>query len=442
MLARFLRGLLAGREQTRAQLAPGALRELVGALVRADRCDEALAAAHAAASGDPRSREARFCLAFALHKLHQPARALEEVEAALAASPDDADLHDLRGSVRLELRQLEPAIEDFERALALRPGFALAGFHLALARLLGADYERGWEGYELRRLNHPGPAPLAPEWDGSPLAGRSVLVRSEQGLGDEIMFASLLPELIAAARAVSVECDPRLVPLFARSFPRAFVFGRQPDERLPEHVVRSPPDIQTRAGSLARFMRRTVNDFPRHGGYLSADQAKVARWRARLAALGPGIKVGVSWVGGVRETRRALRSLALERLLLLAGPGSTHLVSLQYTAGAARDVADASRHGADIVHWQEAIDDYDETAALVCALDAVVSVCTTVVHLAGALGRPAFVLVPFSPEWRYGFSGPQMPWYPSVRLLRQPAPGDWDAPIRQAAAELARIAGR
>ena len=409
--------------------------------MQADDYDGALAlavAANAVARG-PAVFEAQLLLGRAQQKLHAPELALECFETASRLRADDPDLYDFRGSLYQELGRLPEAFADFDRALALRPVFALASFHLAMARLLVGDFERGWEGYELRRLSAEyasAPAGL-PRWDGSPLEGRTILVTREQGLGDEIMFASMLPQLLAQARACVVECDPRLVATFRRSFPAATVFGTEPCGGLPQSISPSSIDVRIEAGSLAGLLRRRAADFPRRAGYLRADPARVARWRERLAGVGPGLKVGLSWTGGVRRTRRELRSLALEQLLPLLRTPGVRFVSLQYTAEARDDIEELrARHGIQVEHWPEAIDDYDQTAALVCALDLVISVCTSLVHLGGALGRPVWVMAPVSPEWRYGLAGDSMPWYPSVRLFRQAAYRQWEPVIGAVAAEL------
>ena len=183
--------------------------------------------------------------------------------------------------------------------------------------------------------------------------------------------------------------------------------------------------------------RRSLADFPRHSGYLKADPVRTHEWRGRLHALGPGLKIGLSWRGGTPVSRVALRSIPLEawtRLFALAG---VRFVSLQYTEGAAAETAALARAGGPVVtHWQDAIDDYDETAALVSALDLTISVCTSVVHLAGALGRPVWVLAPQAAEWRYGTRGETLPWYPSARVFRQHESGDWEAVMRRVASEL------
>ena len=179
--------------------------------------------------------------------------------------------------------------------------------------------------------------------------------------------------------------------------------------------------------------------FPRHAGYLKADSARTEKWRRRLEDLGPGRKIGLSWTGGVRKTGRGLRSLTLDRFLPLLSLPDTQFISLQYTPDAEKQVEQFSKaHRISLHHWPEAIDDYEETAALVSAVDLVVSVCTSVVHLCGALHRPAWVLAPFSPEWRYGFRGASMPWYPSVRIFRQERFGDWEQVLADVQAELAR----
>lgn len=420
-------------------VAAAPLRAAFDAAMERDDYHAARALAEAALAREPGGFEPQLLLGRAFQKLHDPVRAMALFDAALAQRPEDAELRDFRGALLQETGRLDQACAEFARALELRPGFALAAFHLGMARLLAGDYERGWAGYELRRLS-AGYETLAsgrPRWDGAPLAGRTLLVAREQGLGDEIMFASLLPELAAQAGRLVVECDPRLVPLFRRSFPSATVFGTPAGGALPDAIAQAGIDFAIEVGSLSALLRRRAADFPRHAGYLRADPARVRHWRAQLDALGAGPKIGIAWTGGVRRTRRELRSMDLGELLpLLRLPGA-RFVSLQYTPGAQRELeALRARHGIEVAHWPEAIADYEETAALVCALDGVASVCTAVVHLAGALGRRALVMAPVSPEWRYGIHGETMPWYPSVRVFRQPSYGAWEPVVAAVAREV------
>lgn len=343
----------------------------------------------------------------------------------------------------LRIGRFERALEVLEQILAVEPNNVEARWNRSHLLLGSGRYVEGWRDYDYRRLLKSRPARLLPfaPWDGEPLEGKRIFVAAEQGLGDEIMFASCIPDLLSRAGEVHLECERRLAPLFARSFPAARVWPSD-HESAPLWLSELPPvDCFARAGSLPRYLRNGVEDFPPHPGYLKAAGRRVEHWRAQLGALGTGLKIGLSWRGGTQSTRSSMRSLPLAQLeALLCLPGC-RWVSLQY--GEVRAELDALRAAKDvsIVHWQAAIDDYDETAALVSALDLVVSVQTSAIHLAGALGQAALVLVPAAPEWRYGTSGERMPWYPSVRLYRQVVPGDWSHPLRRLIANVRERTG-
>jgi tetratricopeptide (TPR) repeat protein len=393
------------------------------------------------------------------------ARAVKLLEQALAARPDHAGaLNDLGLLLAREFGDFARGEALLRRALELAPeanharinlGWVLceqraygAGFGLldealtrdpgdqetrlirALSRLKCGELAAGWDDYEAR---HASPTarrrPFSfPQWDGTPLPEGRLLVFAEQGLGDQIMFASCLPDALERAPNCVIECEPRLGSLFARSFPAARVVTGPLRETMPDWVADAGPiHRQIALGSLPRLFRREARAFPPHLGYLRADPARVQAWRERLAACGPAPKVGISWRGGTLTSRRSLRSLELARFAPLMAGVRAQWVSLQYSDCSEELAALARDHGIAVHHWQEAIDDYDETAALVSALDVVVSVCTAIVHLSGSLGQRALVMVPYAAEWRYGAAGETMPWYPSVRMLRQRAPGDWDA---------------
>jgi hypothetical protein len=277
-----------------------------------------------------------------------------------------------------------------------------------------------------------------PKWSGEPLAGRRLLLISEQGLGDEMMFASTFAEAITEAEHCVIECDERLAGLFSRSFPQATFVGLcKVEERMWFHQLGKrlhalPPfDFWTATGNFVASRRRGKEAFPRHAGYLQADPARVAHWRARLDELGAGRHIGLSWRGGTAITNRTGRSMSLELLAPLLREPGTHFVCLQYGKCAEEITALEASHGIRVHHWPEALADYDETAALVAALDLVISVCTAVVHLAGALGRPVWVMAPQVAEWRYGHQDPSMIWYPSVTVHRQVRDGDWAPVIAQ-----------
>jgi len=236
---------------------------------------------------------------------------------------------------------------------------------------------------------------------------------------------------------VVLECDTKLEAIFQRSFPQCAVVSRQ-RTLANDWVTRlePKPDLQAAAGSLARCFRRSIEEFPAHRGFLKADPGSVSGWRATLEGLGPGLKIGLSWQGGVGYTGKTRRSLSLEQLLPVLRLPGIQFVNLQYTDARQEMSELESRHSVRVHHWQQAIDDYDQTAALVCALDGVLTVCTAIVHLTGALGRPALVMVPFGADWRYGATGERMAWYPSVRLLRQQRVAEWNDVLHEVSRRL------
>jgi tetratricopeptide (TPR) repeat protein len=392
-----------------------------------DRLEEAEAAFKRATVLDPSAPNAWTALGQVYRDLGEYPRARAAFEKALEIDGDYVDARVYLGLIALDELNPHRAIECFDQALARGPN-DLALWNITCARLLCGDWQRAWEFYELRwRSPDAVQRPFHfPTWDGSDLSGKTLLVYAEQGLGDEIMFASCYRELLVRVKHLVIECSPKLEKLLRRSFPQASVFGR--DKQAPVDWLDSAPkiDLQAACGTVASILRRSAANFPQQRGYLSADAGRVAYWRGRLAALGQGLKIGISWRGGSARTRARLRSVALADWQPLFALPNVFFISLQYHADAATELdAFAARYGIRIFHWQEAIDDYDETAALATAVDSIASVCTAIVHLGGALGRPIHALVPASPEWRYGLDGETMQWYPTVRLFRQARPGEW-----------------
>ena len=359
-------------------------------------------------------------LGIALRETGDLAGAHEALAAAHRTDPQDADIcADLAFSLQC-LGKTAEATALYERAIATQPQSANAHAGWALSLLGAGDYQRGWDEYEWR-LRVPGggirrefPFPL---WQGEDLSGRCLLVYSEQGIGDEIMFASCFRELTAMAGHCVFESSKRLVGLFGRSFPGATVLSRD-RSRTPDWAKLPKIDAHIAAGSVPRMLRKSAQHFPSHEGYLAADASRVQHWRARLDAAGAGLKVGLAWTGGLPGTLRASRSYPLQALSpLLSSPGAT-FVGLEFLDCSAA-VEEFNRGGGGRLHWwPEAVKTIDETAALVSALDLVISVTTATAHLAGALGRPTWVLVPAVPTWRYQWQGERMPWYPSMRILR------------------------
>lgn len=341
------------------------------------------------------------------------------------------------GLVHLNRCETKLSIEYSQKALAISPEFRAARHNLGLAYLMDRQWAEGWENYESsvgfnvdRKERVYG---TEERWDGT--KGKCVIAFGEQGLGDEISFASCVPDLVRDCSETVIECDERLRGLFARSFPEAHVYGTRYKDII-DWADRHEIQGRVAFGSLPKFYRNKDQDFPGKP-YLVADPERRIQWRALLDSLGNKPKIGISWQGGLNKTGKARRSVTLESMLPILKQDAT-FISVQYK-NAVEDIRLLEeKHGIVIHHWPRAVEarDYDETAALVAELDLVISVTTAVIHLAGGLGIPCLVLTPKHPMWRYGLTGEMMPWYESVRLIRQKKANDWLDPIHEAAYRL------
>jgi tetratricopeptide (TPR) repeat protein len=417
---------------------PDAVEALANVNLFLGHHDAAIAGYRRVIEANPHADSAWGNLGLALRAEHRLDEAQAALERALGLKPGQAETRLTLALLQVDRGELAAAEAALRDLCSAYPDLVEAHTALSHVMLLQGHFEQGWKEYAWR-LKLPEAQPDAdlpfPRWDGTPMPGKHLLITAEQGLGDQIMLMSCVPDAAHAFDAVTLECDPRLERIAARSFPRVRTShpgrgadsGRAQPQRL--------PDMQVRLGDLPGLCRRAFEDFPPHRGYLCADTARVAYWRSRLLASGSPPYIGISWRGGAARTRAAMRSIALEQWLpvLRATPGT--YVNLQY--GDCEPELDAVRaHGVGVVSFPDAIADYDETAALVAALDLVISVQTAVVHLAGALAKPAWVMVPVVPEWRYMAQGDRSPWYPSLRLFRQTQPDDWSDVIARIRSQL------
>jgi tetratricopeptide (TPR) repeat protein len=394
---------------------------------------EAVSAYRQAVAVDPELAQAHSNLGYVLFRdLAEYDEGARHIERALELAPDDAAALCNRIMVLDHIGRTDEALQLAGELLESDPGNAEARLNKALLLLKKGEFGRAWPDYEARkhtvfgRIHSDLPWP---EWDGSSLADRTVYVYPEQGIGDQIMFASCMPDVVSHAKGCALECDPRLAAIFRRSFEGAEILTKGA-WKSSQRLSLQPPDCKVAMGSLPGIFRHDLSAFPPHKGYLRADPAKIARWKARLAELPGRRTVGISWRGGLASTRQSLRSIALREWLPILSVPDVDFISLQYSD--VQHELDALRHaeGTDIKHWPEAIEDYDETAALVAAVDLVVSVQTAVVHLAGALGKRTWALISALPEWRYGAERSAMPWYPTVELIRQERANEWN-PVLQ-----------
>jgi tetratricopeptide (TPR) repeat protein len=328
-------------------------------------------------------------------------------------------------------RALKYAIEALEKDPA-NPK-ALANHGIACLEL--GRWKEGWEGWKYTHVTGDRPKRTyqgIPDWDGSP--GKTVIVSGDQGIGDEIFFASALPDMQRVCKKVILDCHPRLPALFKRSFPEVEVYGTRKDLSDLPWFEGSGAEAAVMLSDLFSFFRNSDAEWGNGAAYLKAMPALFGRDKMRI---------GLSWTGGTKHTRTDLRSLPIEMLepILQAKPDA-EWVSLQYTADAARDVCFLEeRTGIRISHFPSWVEcyEYDNTASFVKSLNLVITVCTTIHHLGGALGVPTWTLVPSRPSWRYMVKGDKLPWYNSVRLFRQERDGDWRDPINRVAQELAAL---
>lgn len=401
---------------------------LGGAYVFLGRLSEAVEEFRKAVALQPDLTEAHSNLGYILFRdMEEYEEGTRHIERAIELAPHDRGALCNRLMVLQRTGRQDEALRLADDLLDGDPNFAQVRTTRALMLLERGEFDRAWADYEARKQvdrDATGSDYPAPEWDGSPPHGRSMFVYAEQGLGDQIMFASCLPDLLKISGRCTVECSAKLTAIFRRSFPDANIVA---EGAWRSSAAEQPADHKVAIGSLPRFFRRSRMNFPAHNGYLHADDARIDHWKRELANLPGRMKVGISWRGGLASTRRSIRSIALERWLPVLSLADIDFISLQYGDAEEELQRFCASSGVRVQHWQEAIVDYDETAALVSALDLVVSVQTAVVHLAGALGKTTWALLPSIPEWRYGREGENILWYPAVHLIRQLQPGDWDA---------------
>jgi Flp pilus assembly protein TadD len=364
--------------------------------------------------------------------LLQRGRRKEAIAACLKAQSlgfADHKLFNTLGEIHHQTGEIDKAIDFFSLALAIQPDFPPARWNLGLLQLLKGEFRQGWLGYEARwkanglatpaRYLHRG------LWDGSDPKDRRILLDCEQGFGDCIQFVRYVPLMVQRGGKPIVTAYPELRRLF-RSVPCL-------DEIIcpPEEIP--PFDVQSPLGSLGRLFETTLQNIPADVPYLFADPVLAERWRGRVPRDGR-IKIGLVWSGEHGSKDSATQPPALASLAPLGAVPNTWFCSLQKGPAAAETVAPPE--GLQITDWTAELQDFADTASLIANLDLVISSDTAVAHLAGAMGKPLWLLLPFVPDWRWLLDRDDSPWYPSMRLFRQPKIGDWQSPIRRICREL------
>jgi tetratricopeptide (TPR) repeat protein len=416
-------------------------------------CDDlvgALAAFERAAAAQPDFTEAHYNLGRVLQDLDRPGDAVASYERALALQPGYGPALVNLGLAHLDCGRPDDALAFLRRALEGDPENALAHFNLGFALLKQGQLGEGWDEYEWRLQIETRerwgvrdfPQPL---WKGENLAGKSLLVWGEQGVGDEILFAGMVPDLAAAGAEVTVDCDKRLMALFERSFDGVRCIGKK---NPPLAEALSPDfDFQIPSGSLSRWLRRDFESFPGRASYLAADSLKTSALRDKYGS--GNLLIGIAWHSKNKREGLSMReapnkSMALADLSPLAAIDGLTFVDLQYGDTVTERAAFADQTGVTVIHDADVdqMADLDAFAAQVAAMDLIISISNTTVHFAGALGVPCWVLLNTMPLHCWMRGREDSPWYPSLKLFRQQRDGDWAGVIERVVSELKRFAAR
>jgi len=413
---------------------PEALSNLGMALKEQGQLDQAIDAYRHALAINPNYPEALSNLGIALIDKGLLEEAITSCRQATILKPAYAEAHNNLGLVLSVQGRLDQAVAAYRRAIALKPDLADGHWNLALALLARGDFAEGWEEYEWRwdctEARGSRRKFRQAEWDGGPLHGRTILLHAEQGLGDTIQFIRYLPLVVRRGGRVRVECQPLLERLLQAMAGDITVVAR--GQPLPEFDVHCP------LMSLPRVLATTLPTIPGQVPYLHASAQSAKWWRNRLANHGPAIKVGLIWAGNPQHKNDRNRSIKLATLAPLAQVSSVDFYSLQKGAAAAQ----SPPPGMNLSDPSDDLKDFIDTAGLIANLDLVIAVDTAVAHLAGAMGKPVWTLLPYAPDWRWLRDRTDSPWYPTMRLFRQSAIGDWAGVIQQVTAALASLVQR
>jgi len=360
--------------------------------------------------------------------------ALAHGQRAVALAPNDAASHYNLGVIYYDRLEIEAAIAAERRALELEPKNASAHFELAESLLISGQFEEGWREYEWR-FDLPTAPPLLPpnnrpQWNGQAMPSGTLMLIGDQGYGDTIQFCRYIPEVAKLCPNIIVACSAEMKPIVTQLPGIARYYDRWQD--MPAFDAYCP------LSGLPRLMGTNLENPPPPAPYLKADPERVAYWRERLdQLLPPGYRrIGLAWAGRPTHGNDFNRSMSLEKCAPLLALENTAFVSLQM--GAAQAQIGRYFGSAPLINMAE---NFTDTMAILECLDRLVAVDTSLAHLAGALGRPVSILLPFAPDWRWLLKRSDTPWYPTVTLHRQDKPGDWEGAVQSAVALLQSEAG-
>ncbi len=397
------------------------------------RLDEALASYDQALALQPDYFDALNNRGVTLHELKRFPEALASYDRALAVRPDYAPALTNRGVTLHQLKRLDEALVCYDYALAVNPGYVDGHFNKSLLQLLKGDYDVGWREYEWRRWKEENLTLFKRDftqslWLGqTAIEGKTILLHSEQGFGDTIQFCRYAPLVAERGARVLLEVPVQLKDLMTSLAGVAEIIAAQD----------KPPDFDLHCPlpSLPLALATRIESIPARVPYFTVAPEILGRW---TNAVGPerNLRIGLVWSGSSAHKGDAIRSISLRSLLPLVDLDA-EFVSLQKEVRG-DDLATLKERD-DIVHFGDKLETFADTAAVIANLDLVISVDTSVAHLAGALAKPVWVLLPFLPDFRWLLDREDSPWYPTARLFRQQAPGDWSGVIRRVVIELEKL---
>ncbi len=340
---------------------------------------------------------------------------------ALQKKPDFVDVYNKIGFILQNKGLIEEAIKYFQKGLEIEPDNIDSHFNLAFPFLLLGNFEQGWKEYEWRRkLTDFSRREFSQQsWDSSDISGKTILLYAEQGFGDTIQFIRYVPLVAKKVTKIIIECQQQLISLFQNieGIQQIIAYG----EQLPLF------DIYCPLLSLPLIFRTTIDTIPAEIPYIKVDEVLLQKWKDKTKEHKSEFKVGLSWAGNPKHKNDRNRSFPLETFAPLVKFDNIVFYSLQKGKGSKQ--AKNPPHGMKLIDYTDEIIDFSDTAALIMNLDLVISADTAVAHLAGALGKPVWTLLPFVPDWRWMLNREDSPWYPTMRLFRQPATGDWKSVI-------------
>jgi Tfp pilus assembly protein PilF len=384
-----------------------------------------------ALQSDNNNSDIYFNLGFVYTEKGHHDEAIKYYKKALQINPDNSDVCNNIGMALLEKGKPKESLNYFQKTLEMNPALVDAHANMSLAFLLLGNFEQGWKEYEwrLKSRDYVGRTFSRPLWDGSDISGKIILIHTEQGLGDAIQFIRYIPFVVEHEATIIVECQKELVTLFQN------ITG------IKQVVARGKPllhfDFHCPLLSLPLIHGTTLETIPVDIPYITANASSIQEWKNKVNNNSSKLTIGLVWAGSPTLKRSHLKECPLKMFFPLTHNEDITFYSLQ--KGKAAEQANSPPDGMNLIDNTDEFHDFLDTAAFIENLDLVISIDTAVAHLAGAMGKPVWTLLPFVPDWRWMLNRKDSPWYPTMRLFRQPSPGDWKSVINNVRKELEKV---